>query len=179
LTRGDKVVLRKEPLVQGAEVKRITLEPQVAAHAAEMFAVLQDPRIYEYEHDPPRSEEWLRERYTKLETRRSRDGSEHWLNWVVRLDSGAAIGYVQATVEPDGRAFIAYVLASRWWGQGLAQEAVQTMMQELRDAYRAKQFVAVFKKRNERSRRLLARLGFVPVTLPEIDADEDAMERLE
>ena len=142
-----------------------------------MVAVLQDPLIYEYEHEPPRSEEWLRERYTKLETRRSSDGSEHWLNWVVRLDSGEAIGYVQATVEPDGRAFIAYVLASRWWGKGLAQEAVRTMMQELRDAYRAKQFVAVFKKRNERSRRLLQRLGFVPVALPDIEEDEEAMER--
>jgi RimJ/RimL family protein N-acetyltransferase len=155
---------------------RIVLEPQVAAHAAEMFTLLQDPRIYEYENEPPQSEAWLRERYAKLETRQSRDGSEHWLNWVVRVSSGEAIGYVQATVEPGGRAFIAYVLASRWWGQGLAQEAVRAMMQELRIAYRATHFVAVFKKRNARSRRLLARLGFVPVALPEIEEDEAAME---
>jgi [ribosomal protein S5]-alanine N-acetyltransferase len=156
---------------------RIALEPQVAAHAAEMFAVLQDPRIYEYENEPPQSEEWLRERYTKLETRQSRDGSEHWLNWVVRLASGEAIGYVQATVEPGGRAFVAYVLSSAWWGQGLAQEAVRAMMQQLRDTYGASHFVAVFKKRNERSRRLLYRLGFVPAALPGIEEDEDAMER--
>ena len=156
---------------------RTTLEPQVAGHAAEMFVVLQDPHIYEYEHEPPESEAWLRERYTKLETRRSRDGSEHWLNWIVRLGSGEAIGYLQATVELSGRAFVAYVLASRSWGQGLAQEAVRAMMTELRDAYGVTHFVAVFKKRNERSRRLLGRLGFTPVALPDIEDDEEAMER--
>ncbi len=157
-------------------VARITLEPQVAAHAAEMFVVLQDPRIYEYENEPPASEEWLRERYAKLETRRSRDGSEHWLNWIVRIGSGEAIGYVQATVEPAGRAHIAYVFASRWWGQGLAHEAVRAMMDELGDAYGVRHFVAVFKRRNERSRSLLRRLGFEAVSLPDIDGDEDAME---
>ena len=141
-----------------------------------MFLVLQDPRIYEHENEPPASEEWLRERYTKLETRRSGDGSERWLNWVLRLSSGEAIGYVQATVEPSGRAFVAYVLESRWWGQGLAQEAVRAMMDELRAAYGVNHYVAVFKKRNERSRRLLERLGFAPVMLSEAEADEDAMD---
>jgi RimJ/RimL family protein N-acetyltransferase len=154
----------------------LALEPQVAAHAAEMFPVLQDPRIYEYENEPPQSEDWLRDRFAKLETRRSGDGSEHWLNWVVRLASGEAIGYVQATVEAGGRSFVAYVLASRWWGQGLAIEAVRAMMDELRNAYGARHFVAVFKRRNERSRRLLERLGFEPAALPDIEADEDAME---
>jgi RimJ/RimL family protein N-acetyltransferase len=156
---------------------RTILEPQVADHAAEMFALLQDPRIYEYENEAPASEAWLRERFARLETRSSSDGTEHWLNWVVRLSSGEAIGYVQATVEPDGRAFVAYVLGSRWWGQGLAQEAVRAMMEELRGTYGARRYVAVLKRRNERSRRLLERLGFTPATLEETEEDEDAMER--
>ena len=154
----------------------MALEPQVAAHAAEMFPLLQDPRIYEYENEPPESEEWLRERFARLETRSSRDGTEHWLNWVVRIATGEAIGYVQATVEPGGRSFVAYVLASRWWGQGLASEAVRAMMDELRDAYGARHFVAVFKRRNARSRRLLAGLGFAPAALADIEDDEEAME---
>ena len=141
-----------------------------------MFVLLQDPRIYEYENEPPPSEDWLRDRYVKLETRRSGDGTEHWLNWIVRVASGEPIGYVQATVEPGGRAFVAYVFASRWWGQGFASEAVRGMMDELRATYGARHFVAVFKRRNERSRRLLARLGFRPVVLADIEADEDAME---
>ena len=157
---------------------RMVLEPQVEGHAPEMFALLQDPRIYDYENEPPESEAWLRERFRKLETRCSRDGTERWLNWVVRLASGEAVGYVQATVEPSGRAFVAYVFASPWWGPGLAQEAVRAMMEELRDAYGARCYVAVFKRSNERSRRLLQRLGFRPATVDEAEEDEDAMERL-
>jgi hypothetical protein len=64
----------------------LTLEPQTAAHAEEMFAVLSDPAIYEYENEPPRSLEWLRARFTKLESRLSENGEEQWLSsaWVSR-----------------------------------------------------------------------------------------------
>jgi hypothetical protein len=78
------------------------LEPQTVAHAEEMFEVLSDPAIYEFENEPPESLEWLRERYRKLETRRSADGTQHWLNWVIRLPTSELAGYVQATVHPDG-----------------------------------------------------------------------------
>jgi hypothetical protein len=33
------------------------LEPQTACHAPEMFKVLSDPAIYEFENNPPQSEE--------------------------------------------------------------------------------------------------------------------------
>lgn len=36
---------------------RYVLEPQVAAHAHELFAVLADPAIYEFENAPPASEQ--------------------------------------------------------------------------------------------------------------------------
>jgi len=52
----------------------LTLEPQIAAHAEEMFVVLNDSAIYEYENEPPASLERLRERFARLETRRSPDG---------------------------------------------------------------------------------------------------------
>ena len=41
----------------------LTLEPQTAAHATEMFAVLSDPAIYEYENAPPTSMEMAARRY--------------------------------------------------------------------------------------------------------------------
>src|SRR3990172_10710671 len=114
---------------------RLSLEPQVATHAEEMFGVLSDPAIYEYENEPPPSVVWLRERFTRLETRRSADGREQWLNWVLHLPSSELIGYVQATLYPDGRASIAYVLSSRFWGRGLASEAVRAMITDLSDHY--------------------------------------------
>jgi RimJ/RimL family protein N-acetyltransferase len=142
------------------ETARLTLEPQTAAHAEEMFAVLSDPAIYEYENEPPPSIEWLRARFAKLESRRSPDGQEQWLNWVIRLPSSELIGYVQATVRFNGRAAIAYELSSAYWGQGLAKHAVQAMIVELAERYRVRSLSAVFKCANQRSQRLLERLGF-------------------
>ena len=139
---------------------RLTLEPQVAAHAEEMFGVLGDPAIYEYENEPPASLEWLRQRYTKLESRRSPGGKEQWLNWVIRLPSSGLIGYVQATVFDNSNAAIAYVLSSTFWGQGFATEAVDAMIGELVAHYSVQSLSAVLKRENLRSLRLLERLGF-------------------
>jgi len=142
----------------------LTLEPQTAAHAEEMFAVLSDPAIYEYENEPPPSLEWLRARFTRLESRLSANGEEQWLNWVIRLPTSELIGYVQATVHPDERAAIAYELSSAYWGRGLAREAVQAMISELAGHYRVRSLASVLKRENLRSMRLLERLGFSPAS---------------
>ena len=107
--------------------ERLLLEPQVAAHAEEMFTLLQDPAIYRYENEAPRSLELLHERFLRLESRVSADGAETWLNWVVRLQGVGLIGFVQATVHPDESAGIAYVFGSAYWGRGLAYEAVHAI----------------------------------------------------
>ena len=138
----------------------MTLEPQAVAHVDEMFAVLNDPAIYEYENEPPPSIEWLRKRFTKLESRRSPDGTEAWLNWVIRLPTGALTGFVQATVQADACASIAYELSSAYWGRGLASRAVEAMIGELESRYQVRELSAVFKRANLRSMRLLERLGF-------------------
>lgn len=142
------------------ETDSFILEPQVASHADEMFVVLGDPAIYEYENEPPPSLEWLRERFTRLEARRSPEGLEQWLNWVIRLPTSELIGYVQATVRSDGRASIAYEMSSRYWGRGLGRRAVQAMISELVEHYRIRSLSAVLKQQNSRSQRLLERLGF-------------------
>lgn len=162
---------------------RLVLEPQLAAHADEMFRVLSDPAIYEHENAPPPSVEWLRERFARLESRRSPDGREQWLNWVLRLSSPPElIGYVQATVQRGQRAAVAYELGSGWWGRGLAHEAVWAMLAELTSRYEVRHFTAVLKRSNLRSLRLLERLGFSPATsearaLSQIEPDELLMWR--
>ena len=143
------------------ETSRLTLLPQTAAHANEMFVVLSDPAIYEFENEPPPSAEWLCARFTKLETRRSADGNEQWLNWVIRLRTLELVGYVQATIRREGRAVIAYELSGAFWGRGLAHEAVDAMITELFDHYGVRNFAAVLKRGNLRSIRLLERLGFI------------------
>lgn len=140
------------------------LEPQTAAHAREMFFVLRDPAIYEFENEPPPSEEWLRRRYERLEAGRSADGRERWFNWVLRLPSGELAGYVQATVLQDGTSYIAYELNSRFWRQGIGSSAVLAMAEELRVREGVHTLLAVLKARNHRSLAFLKSLGFVRAT---------------
>lgn len=142
------------------DLEAVTLEPQSAEHADEMFAILSDPAIYEYENEPPPSVQWLRDRFKRLESRRSPDGAEQWLNWVVRLGTSQLIGYVQATVRPDGTAAIAYVLSSAYWGRGLAQQATRAAIGELVERHQVRHLTATLKRENARSLRLLERLGF-------------------
>jgi [ribosomal protein S5]-alanine N-acetyltransferase len=137
------------------------LEPQVAAHAHEMFALLSDPAIYEFENAPPVSAAWLAQRFERLESRASSDGAEQWLNWVIRLPSGELAGYVQATMLSDRNALVAYELHSRHWRQGIGGAAVDAVLRELQSAYGVALFVAVLKAKNYRSEGLLRKLGFV------------------
>lgn len=166
----------------------LLLEPQTAAHALQMFSVLSDPAIYSFENQPPASVAWLLQRFTALECRGPLDGSEQWLNWVVRVETGGyglgdLAGYVQATIDGAGEALIAYEFASRWWGRGIAHAAVAAMLQELAAAYGVSQAFAVFKTANERSAQLLQRLGFGPADPAHpiaagIEADERCCSRL-
>ena len=112
------------------EAASLKLEPQTVAHAEEMFVVLCDPGIYEYENTPPTSLAWLQARFTRIESRCSADGREQWLNWVTRVPDQRLIGFVQATVHANGSAGIAYELSSAYWGRGLAQQAVAGMIGE-------------------------------------------------
>ena len=156
---------------------RCTLEPQVVAHANEMFAVLCDPAIYEFEGVPPPSVEALAGGYARRESRLSPDGTQQWLNWVVRLPTGELTGYVQATGLASGASYVGYEFASRFWRQGLGTAAIRTMLDELASAYAVHTFVAVLKARNFRSMGLLTRLAFEPATpeqaaLYEFEPDE-------
>jgi len=169
-------------IVRTLQAPRLTLLPQLATHADEMFVVLSDHQMYLHENQPPQSIEWLRQRFARLETRASADGKEQWLNWVIRVPGGALIGYVQATLDGKGRAAIAYELNSAFWGQGLAHRAVATMIEELAGHYRVRLLSAVLKRSNQRSQRLLERLGFIPAspaqqTGQSIEPDEMLMLR--
>ncbi len=183
MTEAEAPVPGGWPPLRPLHGPRLTLEPLVQAHAAPMFVVLSDPAIYIHENAPPPSEAALRERYARWQRRAAPDGREAWLNWVLRLPDGSLAGYVQATLPLDGTAFVAYELASRHWGQGLAVEAVSAMLAELRSRYGVHTFRAVLKAANARSRALLHRLGFASAMPPPaalaglVDADELLMSR--
>jgi len=158
--------------MQALNAPALRLEPLTARHAREMFQVLSDPAIYEFENEPPASEAALTRRYEILEGRRSQDGTETWLNWVIRLPGGDLAGYVQATLLQSGAALIAYELASRHWRQGIGSAAVAAMLTELRVNHPVGLFVAVLKARNHRSVALLRKLGFEPAGIEQSAAFE-------
>lgn len=145
----------------------LVLEPLTAAHAGELFACLQDVTLYTYiPQDPPPSLEALRARYGRLESRRSPEGDELWLNWVVRR-GGEAIGTVQATCRPDGIAYIAYEIFVPFQGQGWAAKAVAAMIDHVQACADIGTAKALVDTRNIASIRLLERLGFSRVRLIE------------
>jgi [ribosomal protein S5]-alanine N-acetyltransferase len=151
---------------------RLQLDPLVAGDAEPMFELLRDPEIYEYlDYGPPPSLEYLRGVYEELEARVSPDGSQLWLNWVIRPRGDAPAGFVQATVS-GADAWIAYVLGRASWGRGYASEAARAVIEHLRAACGVTRFLATAEAENVRSIRLLERLGFRAVGGDEAAAHE-------
>ena len=139
----------------------VVLVPMTQAFAPAMAEVLADPEIHRFlDASVPPSVEHLTTYYARLESRLSPDRTQRWLNWIVCLEDGKPIGYVQATVHSAHDAWIAYVLSPRHWGQGLAFQAIQAMIRHLSTAYGISHFFASVDCENLRSIALLERLGF-------------------
>lgn len=140
---------------------RFSMEERRVAHAPELFEVLRDPRLYEFlDEAPPKSVEELAKKLARSELRKSPDGKEHWLNWVVRGEYGAVVGYVQATVEENKDTNIAYVFSRAVKGQGIATAAVRSMIEMVVAQYHPTTLFIVADEGNVPSLRLAGRLGF-------------------
>lgn len=135
------------------------------AHAEELFPVLAEAAMYEFiDEEPPQSVAALRQKLARSESRKSPDGSEHWLNWVVRDESRTVAGYVQATVAANLETNVAYAIGSAFWGRGIASEAVAQMLDIVATDFGVKRFFVVVERGNGRSIRLAERLGFSEVS---------------
>ncbi|MEO8103182.1 MAG: GNAT family N-acetyltransferase [Betaproteobacteria bacterium] len=147
--------------MQALTTERLLLEPLVVAHAPSMFPVLADAAIYRHlDYGQPPSLDYLRDVYGKLELRKSPDGSETWLNWIVCPLGKPPVGFVQATVFSPASAWVAYVLGSAHWGQGYAIEATTAMVGHLGSAWGITRCLATVEVANAPSIRLLERLAF-------------------
>ena len=118
--------------------------------------------LHRYIGGRPASVDELGERYRRQVVGRSPDGTEGWLNWVVRhRASGAPVGTVQATVSQDGdrpRAELAWVIATAHQRQGYAVEAAAGMADWL-IGRGIRRFVAHVHPEHRASERVAARLG--------------------
>ena len=144
--------------------ERLVLEPLVGAHADALWTGLAEPSLYSFvPGDPPADLESRRARFRRLETRRSPDGSEAWLNWAARLADGSDhVGLVEATVRPDRSALVAYFVFVPFARRGYGTEAVRESIRWLVSTG-VHRFEARIATRNVASWRLVERLGFVRV----------------
>lgn len=119
--------------VETLTTEQLTLEPLRVEHAKEMAIALADSSLYRWTGGEPEGEDALAERYARQVRGRSADGAHWWFNWVLRdRASGAAVGYVQATVVGDlqqrSLAEVAWVVSPAYQGQGLAREAATAVV---------------------------------------------------
>jgi len=121
------------PTAVGLTSPRMTLEPLRVEHADEAVTAWSDVSLYQFTGGAPATERQLRARYSRQVVGHSPDGTQGWLNWMLRRhDNGEIIGTVQATVTrtATGRmnAELAWVIATNHQRQHLAGEAAATVI---------------------------------------------------
>lgn len=124
------------PVADSLATPRLLLEPLTTAHTAELLPVLADPALYAFTGGTPPAAVELRARHARQVAGVSPDGSEGWLNWVLRArDTGAVAGFVQVTLTRDGdgtTADLAWLVGTAAQGRGLASEAAVAVVAALR-----------------------------------------------
>jgi RimJ/RimL family protein N-acetyltransferase len=148
---------------------RLILEPLRPEHAAEAHPVFDDQRLHTFTGGSPATLDELRARYTRQAVGRSADGSQDWLNWMLReRETGAVVGTVQATIQyfdalSAPEAEIAWAIGTGQQGRGLATEAASAMVSWLRQ-HGVPMFIAHVHPDHLASARVAEHLGLIATT---------------
>jgi RimJ/RimL family protein N-acetyltransferase len=128
-------------------------------HAEEMYFLLNDVSLYQYiGGNPIGSLEHFKDRYKRLSIGHSNDGSEEWINWIIRI-KGQCVGYVQATIKDD-IAYIAWMIGKRYQNKGYARAATRELILWLA-GNRTKIIKAKINNMNEPSKRVAMKCGMI------------------
>jgi len=148
------------------------LEPLKEQHADFLFDGLSDQALYKFiPQEPPQDNAHLKERFLRLARGTSPYGNEQWLNWAVKEKFGERyVGLIEATVNSEKIAYLAYFIFRQYWHSGYATESCARAIEHLFDQIGCKSIRAEVDTRNEGSIKLLAKLGFSKVATHE-DAD--------
>ena len=151
---------------------RLVLRPgrDAAADRAAAVELLTDPQVRQFIGGPLSAED-AREAV-------SGPTGQRWGTFVLALrpggdgDEGAVVGVCSLSRE-RGQLEIGYMLLPRYWGKGLASEAVATVLAWVAEHLDDEHVIAVTQAANAASLRLLARLGFAErERFVEFDADQ-------
>jgi RimJ/RimL family protein N-acetyltransferase len=148
--------------------KNLYFEPLTDLHANDLFSILTTPSVLAF-IDPNGELPTIEE--LKIEYAARARGpvilatpNERWFNMAIRLKSlsSPAIGRLEATGYGEWGE-VAYLLGEAWWGKGLAFEAMCWWHDYLAAVAPGTQWWATVHPMNQRSIRLLQRLGYEEV----------------
>ena len=158
---------------QPLDSERLVLEPLRLEHADEMAPLLDDPSLHTFIGGRPATLQELRGRYARQVLGQPADGSQRWLNWIVRRrDNRQAVGFVQATISEQGgelTAELAWVVAPSQQRSGYAREAAQLMADWLRQQH-IHHVVAHIKPDHHASNAVARSIGLAP-TETQVDGE--------
>src|SRR5262249_54780926 len=97
---------------------------------------------------------------TREETRKHVEAAQEHSAWVICLDR-TVVGMTSLRLTGDDRE-LTIALGERWWGRGLAFAAAQAAMRHGFEVLMLHRILASIDLPNDRSHRLMARLGFLP-----------------
>ena len=146
----------------------LCFEPLTDAHADDLFAILTTPSVLAF-IDPNGNSPTIEELRTEYAGRSrgsvvSATPTERWFNMAIRLKNPPfpAIGRLEATGY-GAWGEVAYLLGEAWWGKGLAFEAMLWWHDYLATVAPGTEWWATVHPMNQRSIRLLKRLGYEEV----------------
>jgi RimJ/RimL family protein N-acetyltransferase len=140
---------------------RLKLRPLTERDIPAHYAVFSDPEVARYWSREPWSDIAQAEESVKAIMAAAADGSEARFG-IELLSTGELIGNVglHHFFEQNRRCEIGYALASRYWGQGMATEALRAAIRHGFDALDLNRIEADIDPRNIGSARVLEKLGF-------------------
>lgn len=148
--------------------KNLRFEPLTDTHADELFSILTTPSVLAF-IDPDGNPPTIEELKTEYAARSHgpvvlATPTERWFNMAIRLKNPPfpAIGRLEAACY-GAWGEVAYLLGEAWWGKGLAFEAMLWWHDYLTTVAPGTEWWATVHPRNQRSIRLLKRLGYKEV----------------
>ena len=148
--------------------QNLYFETLTDAHADELFPILTPPSVLAF-IDPNGNPPTLEELRTEYAARSHgpvvfATPTEQWFNMAIRLKipPSPVIGRLEATGYGKWGE-VAYLLGEAWWGKGLAFEAMLWWHDYLSAAAPGTEWWATVHPMNQRSIRLLKRLGYKEV----------------
>ena len=143
------------------ETKRLVLRRQVVTDLDDLWALYCDPEITKYIPDAPHTREQARE---ELEWHRNGHPRNPDLGlWAtVHKESGKFIGrcgLLPWDIDEQREVEVAYTIAREYWGQGLATEAAQAILNYGFEKLHLTRLVSLIEPENIASQRVAEKIG--------------------